>query len=549
MIKRIALTLISYLFLQLEGTNLEAQNTDSLWRIYNNKKVPDTIRIDALDELRAYYSDLNPDSGLTLAKMELEFSKSMSNLRWKAIAEFGMAYGNYVKGNYRDAISHYQKSKVLYTKGNRKRGVANTNSNMALSYLKLGNYDSAFYYYNEALTTFVALKDTNFMARTINQFAMIRDYQGRWMEALDYYFNALRLMEQSKDEYGQSVILVNIATIYNEMHDMKTGKKYLERALKLKQKIKDEYGEAIVISIMANEEIENRNFEPAKQKLNRALSIFSKIDDQEKLSKAYCSFGRLYYESGNWKLGLDFMEKGIALQRKLELYNDLTGTLHGLGRIYLKMKQADKALAACEEGQKLSRKIGNRDNERACFECLYQAWESKGNSLKALENFKKFVAVKDSLINDDNTRESTRKEMQFNFAKKQFADSVDFAQKTAIKNLELREKEATIKSERAQKTALFIGAGLLLVLGGVSYRSYRIKKKDNLLIARQKAEVEFQKSEIEKQRDEIRQQKQIVDEKQKEIIDSITYARRIQRTLLTNEKQIEKILQKLKSKN
>ncbi|MBC7864346.1 MAG: hypothetical protein IAF38_15320 [Bacteroidia bacterium] len=44
-------------------------------------------------------------------------------------------------------------------------------------------------------------------------------------------------------------------------------------------------------------------------------------------------------------------------------------------------------------------------------------------------------------------------------------------------------------------------------------------------------------------------QKKLVEEKQKEILDSIHYAKRIQRTLITNEKYIERKLKELKNKN
>jgi hypothetical protein len=53
-----------------------------------------------------------------------------------------------------------------------------------------------------------------------------------------------------------------------------------------------------------------------------------------------------------------------------------------------------------------------------------------------------------------------------------------------------------------------------------------------------------QKEEVEKRNAIIQQQKKDVEEKQKEILDSIHYAKRIQKTLLTSEKNIEKMLKK-----
>ena len=72
-----------------------------------------------------------------------------------------------------------------------------------------------------------------------------------------------------------------------------------------------------------------------------------------------------------------------------------------------------------------------------------------------------------------------------------------------------------------------VGLACVLVLAIVFYRNYRNSQKQKKLI-----EV----------------QKYLVEEKQKEILDSIHYARRIQRALIASEKYVERSLKKLNSK-
>ena len=65
----------------------------------------------------------------------------------------------------------------------------------------------------------------------------------------------------------------------------------------------------------------------------------------------------------------------------------------------------------------------------------------------------------------------------------------------------------------------------VLLFAGFVFRSLRITRKQKLLIEKQKI---------------------LVEEHQKEIIDSITYARRIQQSLLPTEKYIEKNINRLR---
>ena len=84
------------------------------------------------------------------------------------------------------------------------------------------------------------------------------------------------------------------------------------------------------------------------------------------------------------------------------------------------------------------------------------------------------------------------------------------------------EKQRTINS------AITIGLILVAALAFFVYRSYRVKQKANTLLS--------------KQNTEIKQQKGIIEEKQKEILDSISYAKRLQEAILPPINHIQKHL-------
>jgi hypothetical protein len=77
---------------------------------------------------------------------------------------------------------------------------------------------------------------------------------------------------------------------------------------------------------------------------------------------------------------------------------------------------------------------------------------------------------------------------------------------------------AASEQDKTQKWALFGGLFLLLIFGAIMYNRFRITQK----------------------------QKEIIELKQKEVVDSITYAKRIQTSLLPTEKYIERNLKRLK---
>lgn len=156
-----------------------------------------------------------------------------------------------------------------------------------------------------------------------------------------------------------------------------------------------------------------------------------------------------------------------------------------------------------------------------CLTNMVEVSEKIGKYKEALEYNKLAQALKDSLNNESLKKESYKKELDFDYSKKKAIDSLQVVANEKI-------TEAKFKQEKTQRYALYGG---LIVLIGVAifiFNRLQITRKQNLIIENQKMEVELKN-------EEITHQKELVEEKQKEIIDSINYAKRIQQAVLTGD--------------
>ena len=161
------------------------------------------------------------------------------------------------------------------------------------------------------------------------------------------------------------------------------------------------------------------------------------------------------------------------------------------------------------------------------FQGYVALFEMKKDFSGAFENYKKYILYRDSLNNEENTKKTVQTQMQYDFDKKESLQKAE-QEKINLKNAE---------EKRQQKIILWFtvfGLGVVVLVAIFIFRSLRINKKKNKIISEQKELVE--------------KQKQIVEEKQKEILDSIHYAKRIQTALLTSEKYMSRTLNSL-SKN
>jgi serine phosphatase RsbU (regulator of sigma subunit) len=118
--------------------------------------------------------------------------------------------------------------------------------------------------------------------------------------------------------------------------------------------------------------------------------------------------------------------------------------------------------------------------------------------------------------------------MQYLFEKKQAEEKARYEKMMAL---------AEAEKKRQQIIIWFVTVCLILILAflGVTFYSLQITKK-------QKRIIEEARDEIVRQKEEVEKQKQLVEEKNKEITDSILYARRIQDAILPDEDLWKKLL-------
>ena len=94
-----------------------------------------------------------------------------------------------------------------------------------------------------------------------------------------------------------------------------------------------------------------------------------------------------------------------------------------------------------------------------------------------------------------------------------------------LKNVEIEKQKTEISAKKSQQYYLFGGLALVIIFAGSMYNRFRKTQKQKRIIE---------------------EQKHMVEEKQKEILDSIHYAKRIQRSILPTEKYIDKNFRRLR---
>jgi len=194
----------------------------------------------------------------------------------------------------------------------------------------------------------------------------------------------------------------------------------------------------------------------------------------------------------------------------------------------IKQGNYDKAFEYAKRALALAQEMGYPDNIGGTAFLLKKIYKEKKNVAGELEMFELYILMRDSINNEKNRRSSIRSQLRYEYEKMAVADSIKVAEEKKI-------IEAQFKQEKTQRFALYGGLALVALFAAFMYNRFKVTQKQKNIISQQKEEVEIQRHAAE-------HQKELVQEKQKEIIDSITYAKRLQNAILPPQEYINRFL-------
>lgn len=318
------------------------------------------------------------------------------------------------------------------------------------------------------------------------------------------------LYKELGDLKGQAYVLKLRSILLDRIGNEKESIEALENAISLYSKANDTTGLIAALLNISLDYIESRDF-------NKTIEIFREIESfvisETNQFYLHQNKGTYYSEIGEYKnANIEFFKaKSIAQKNKMI---DSEATIYKLiGKVHLLSKEYKLAEAYLLKSKSIAEQ-NNLDNEliEVCTELII-LYEKQERFKDAFDILKLQNNLNNKILNIEKINRITSLE----------------------KKLALAEKEKEIQQANANTQKLvyvLIGIALLLCFAlYMFFKTSSLKNKisnQNLILEQQNILVEHQKN--------------IVEAKQKEILDSIHYAKRIQESLLPSDKYIEKNL-------
>ena len=422
--KKVHFTLVLFLCIVSKSVYSNIQ-VDSLSKIWQNEKLLDSTRFNALHEYQSIYENVMPDSVLIALDYyyDLAVRKKANRHIYRALLGKGNIYR--LKDKCEESIKNYKAAQVIAKKMNDFRLEAIIIGNLGNVSYQQSKYLEAIQYYNKAKSIFIAEADLEGEARMLLSIGALNAAIGNDDIALIHYNEALTLNKKiNAPELSMAVISMNIGLIH----------------------------------------INNKLYNVAEKSFNNALKLLQIKNDKFFIKDCYLTLGVIKLELNEIEAASIFANKSLELNQELDIKSGIINTQVLIAKInYLKDK--NKAISEMESILTQLPKNSEFETREEIYEFLYAGYKYQKKWDLSLKMHELFLAYRDSIQERKDGFKVIRESVKNEYEAKLFE-----------KQLENEKKEANLRLYQFKKIALIITLSLIVLLSLIYFMQSNNKK-------------------------------------------------------------------------
>ncbi|MBL7911134.1 MAG: tetratricopeptide repeat protein [Bacteroidia bacterium] len=523
-------------------TNVFAQNkiVDSLELCLKNAKHDSTrlrlhlslcIACDLNDNLKYGEPGVKTAENLIKNTSDQELKRKYSKQKAEIFAIMAVYYERTEKSGSKNHFNYLEKTLASYKEAKDTSGITNTIVSFADYYLRDGNIIRQLEELQKGLTMWENANYKKGIARFIKEIGFLYADQGDTARAKDYLEKGLLIEKEIGDKSRISRGYYLMGLLYARL-------KYYDKAIYYYYKAIERYGSLKEINTLPEIYLSLGEAYQAKQQFKEALKVYNEgyvLADEANDSRIKFfitnALGSVDAQLGNYTKAIEQHQKNYDIALKIpDNYLALWLASSSLAKDYYEINDLKNSKTYSDKALITITASGAASDIMIAEKMAYRIDSASNNYKEAHLHYLKYIKLRDQLSGEDVKKAAIREKFQNELEKQKQRAKAEQQQKDLINEKENQNKNNII-------TAISLGLIIVLILAILIFRGYRQKQKIN-------KELLYKNELIENQKKLVEEQKQLVDDKQKEILDSINYASRIQKALLPSDKYLEKHIKK-----
>lgn len=397
------------------------------------------------------------------------------------------------KGRFDSALSFATRSLELSKKLNFKKGQGNAYLILGRTSMSQNNYSAAHHFFDSCITIRQGLNDKKGIATAYISASDVYHMEDNYPQALGQLLKAEKIYDALDDSSAIIYLYYIYGILYLNYGHTEEAMNYLLKASNAYRKQGKWEDLSNNLSTLSMAYLEQGEPGKALLSIKEAMEIRNKMewsalpDNNLYLAKIYVGIAAKLENEGNYAMAKDTMALALkemsSIVQGFEKANDYMGKVNSyitLGKIHLGLNRPVEANYYLKKCLDLALQTSNLIETRDSYLYLSKLYTKEGKTADAFANFRNYVLFRDSIANQNTTKEIAYLQMRYASEKQEAIAKALQEKKDAVATGELRR-------QRIVRNGFAGGFILMLLSAGVFFaqrnkiRSGK-KRSDELLL-------------------------------------------------------------------
>ena len=365
---------------------------------------------------------------------------------------------------------------------------------------------------------------------------------GNFDTAAQLHYQALSVSEELKNDTLRAEILYRIGLSFIKAGNIPLSQRYLWSAIEVNKKLNDSLKLSGAYMTYGNSFKNSGVYDSALYYYGKSLDLAIIINSERNRAGNYNNIGNVYRIQKDYKKAIEFYEKAVEINIKSGNKSWLSYNYNNLGVTYKTIKKYNKAIQYYEESIVIKDELEAHASKVSTLVNISELHALKRNYRKAYEYLVDAEKIKDEYANEEKMNLTASLEAKFQNEKKesvlrQLKSEQKLQEITLIaqqKNLKLQNQVKKGRQKLMLILAVIVGSLVFAVV--LFWRNTVQKRKFVQTLHHKNNQIRTVNSDLQKAQI-------VLTQKNDEITDSITYAKRIQAAILPSQNLLKATLE------
>ena len=462
------------------GQNNPRNEIGNLKQQLNSTKDAEKVRV--MLSLWYDYFSISNDTSLLYAQDALKLSLKLKNDTLIGRSYYNLGTSFMASGDDKKAKTAIINAVAIFQKDKDSVHLANAYCTIAQYYTTQSDNTHSLDFYYKALVIYFKLNKVESYDNAIlvlNAISSIYLDKKDYKNALAFLNYALKFVEGKKEnDYLLSSLYSSIANVYLDWTHYQKALEYFTKAYQIDKTIENPSYLAYTMDDLGTTYYYMKKPDSAYYFFYQAIKIFKNINNDKGIYYAYQYLGNIYRDKKDYTMAMTYYKKVLANSENNNEESRISSILYEIGKAYYNMKLFTEAKANSYRSLSIAKNIEYKEYVYNNYLLLSDIYSEQDSCDISFKYYKLYNNSKDSIYNADIHGQIADIQGKYEADKREKAIKI-LKQNEEIQNINLRK-------QRIIKNSLFIVVSLLIVLAFFIFRSYRIKRRSNIVIAAEK---------------------------------------------------------------